>query len=398
MEYLRATISSQARGPLYKKDFEVQKVFNTFVRRHVNKLINAGELLPLEYYRALIIPGYGPYRHEKRTEEENTTEGATGHDWLALKVTDDAMPLEHMDFFTLEIHSEDRPYVLSENFLLSEIDYFWQSVERALVQFDIMSYQEERDRLLFACNDDKFDFDREELYTWQKEANELIEIVGGGEDPDTTATLLRKELKDFPILGAKKMQAGKLVEDIVEHHEQLKDPPSSGMQILIVSSALESLQQASRSDVQAEIGGFLVGDVYEDGQTPSGYLVEITGHIAAQNTVANEVELRTTFETWQQQTVLLKERYPGKRIVGWYHTHLDLVARPKIDKTLRILYTSPIFLSADDIFTHRQFFREKWYVAMVLDTRGDLIFYRWAGHKIVTAQKFYVTAPQEKEE
>lgn len=395
MEYLRAIISSPERGPLYKKDFEARKVFDIFVRLQVNKLIEAGELIEREYYSAVIIPGYGVYTHEKRKEEVDASQREFARAWLSLQIREPAKTAP-MDFFTLELHLGERPYILSETFRLSEIDYFWLNLEQALMQLDFMDYQEHREHLLFAYKDDEFDFDREELYAWQKEADELIEIVvKEGEPADTTPHFAQREFNDFTILKAQKILRGKLVKQGVKEFERPSDPRASALHILITNPTLESLQEAACLHIEAEIGGSLVGEVFQHKEMP-GYIVEISGYLPAQNTLANEVELRTTFETWQQQSLLLKERYPGKRLVGWYHTHLDLVSRPRIDRTRESLAISfsPLFFSQADEFTQRQFFREKWYVAMVLDTRGNLVFYRWAGHKIVEAAKFYVTAAE----
>ncbi len=39
---------------------------------------------------------------------------------------------------------------------------------------------------------------------------------------------------------------------------------------------------------------------------------------------------------------------------------------------------------------HRQFFPQKWYVAMVLNPKGEAAFFRWRGHDIVRARGFHV--------
>lgn len=399
MEYLRAIIHSDTRGPLYKKDFKVQKVFDTFVHLHVSKLINTGEVYEGEYYKALIFPGYGQYQRKKQKEQRQLrrTHPGTKEGWIALKAPEPANPEQPMDFFTLELHLVDRPLptVLSENFLLHEIDYFWLSVERALEQVKILEYQEPREHRLYACNDDLCDFDLEELYTLQEEANELIEIASP-EMPATDLPLVfrQKTLKDFTLLETKRMIWGKLVEDAPEYTSYVKDSPPAGMQILITPTALASLQQTARSHVEVEIGGALIGHIYQNADAP-GYLVEITDHILLQNTLASEVELRITFESWSEQSTVLKERYPGKRIVGWYHTHLDIVRQTHFTES-HVLYSTPIFFSQDDHFTHRQFFRGKWYVAMVLDTDGYLVFYQWEEHEIVPAHVFYIVEPEKE--
>ena len=58
-----------------------------------------------------------------------------------------------------------------------------------------------------------------------------------------------------------------------------------------------------------------------------------------------------TAETWTHVQEVLEEEYPGKRIVGWYHSHPDF----------------GVFLSDLDLFIHRNFFNFPWQVAHVFD-------------------------------
>jgi len=384
MEYLRAILTDQTRGQLYKKDFEVQKVFRRFFLRHLRKLIALGEIGERGYYSAMILPRFGTYYPEKRKEEGIGLERKRRHGRLSLRISEPVSSAP-LDFFTLELYvEEERPYVLRENFLLQEIDYFWEHSEQVLLRLGILRAREHPRRLLFARNDDLFDFDREEFATLQQAADALIEIIG--EDGETFAA---RNLATFPLIKAQKTQDGRLVDVSQEKARPPGDGSSGALNILLTRPALEHLQEHVCGEVGAEIGGYLVGNVYQDEEEP-GYLVEITNHIPAQSTLASEVELQTTFESWQQQTLLLKERYPDRRIVGWYHTHLDLVSRTRYNLARNTVYISPLFFSLDDEFTHRHFFREKWYVAMVLDTRGNFIFYTWEGHTIVPAAKFFL--------
>lgn len=398
MEYLRAIISSDTRGPLYKKDFEVQKVFDQFVRSYVSTLINAGVIYERELYSALIIPGYGRYQHlqPKFTVEDKAIEDKKRR-WITLAFVEPVQPDKPMDFFAVELRLVDRPLVYRDNFQLFEVAYFWRSIERALAQIDVLGYQEQRGYSLFARNDEQFDFDREELYTWQKEANDLVEIVQQDDLPVSTASAFpRKSIQDFSILNAKRLLWGKLVEDVPEQVIIAGKATQPEVQILITYSALESLQQIARSHIWVEFGGMLIGHICENADNP-GYIVEITDHIPAEGALASEIELRITFEAWQRQTILLKEQYPGKRIVGWYHTHLDLVKRAfYTDETQQSMYTSSLFFSQDDLFLHRHFFREKWYVAMVLDSESNLVFFQWEGNDVSAAQKFYVIESESK--
>ncbi len=410
MDYLRAIISSDPRGSLYKKDFEVQRVFDTFVRTYVSTLINAGLIYEGEFYSALIIPRYGRYKQMRpkvsfeETSRTRTLDIKKQPRWITLSIEEPERSDRPMEFFTLELHIVGRPLIYRDDFPLYEIDYFWHSIERALAQMNVLSDTEQRRHSLYALSNDQYDFDREELYSWQADADELIEMVS----PDdalvpAVVSFPRKALQDFPVLGAKKLVEGKLVDDTVkdmaEHAEEAEEAAQSEIQILITRSAMEAVQHIARTYVDTELGGMVIGHIYENAEGP-GYIVEITDHVFAEGALASETELRFTFEAWQRQTTLLREHYPGKRIVGWYHTHLDLVKKTFyiIDDGRRSKYTSALFFSQDDLFTHRQFFREKWYVAIVLNSEGNLVFFQWEGNDIVTAPKFYVIEDEVKAE
>jgi proteasome lid subunit RPN8/RPN11 len=51
----------------------------------------------------------------------------------------------------------------------------------------------------------------------------------------------------------------------------------------------------------------------------------------------------------------LEDRFPGKQMVGWYHTH------PRMD----------VFLSSYDTWLHESFFGKPWQVALVIEPYAD---------------------------
>ena len=69
-----------------------------------------------------------------------------------------------------------------------------------------------------------------------------------------------------------------------------------------------------------------------------------------------------------------EERYPGKDLVGWYHTH------PRMS----------VFLSEYDIWLHQNFFPEPWQVALVIEphTATAGFFVQQEGG-ILDARKYY---------
>ena len=397
MKYLRAVISTETRGALYKKDFEAQNVFKSYARAFVSKLVTAGMIREGEFYSTLIVPHYGPFPAKPSLPPTDAPRGGEKGVWIALEFEDPIQPDTPIDYCTIEIFVVGRAFSYRANFHMYDIDDFWQGIERTLRQLGVLHAGERTQRKLYARDDEQADFEREELYTWKKDAASLIEIVSV---ENATSSFPGKSLADFNVLETKKTVRGKIVEDtgalVVDAPEETngtETAPELGIYILITRPTLESVQRIACSGALVEQGGVLVGNVYKNTDSP-GYLIEITDHILAERALANELELRYTFEAWQQQTTLLRERYPGKRIVGWYHTHLDLVKkRFYTDETRQSTYRTALFFSQDDLFMHRQFFREKWYVAMVLDTEGNLIFYQWIGNKIGESRRFYIIGP-----
>lgn len=404
MKYLRAIISSDSQGNLYKKDFRVEKVFSTIVRVFVDSLINKGWIIVGDKYDAEIIPRYGPFAKQPDDVQNSEKEILSKSTWLVLKYEGPVQPDKPVDYFTIEViveRNEQRRFRCIANFEVDVLEYFWKTIELPLIQRGVLSKRESRHHRLYARDDDTANFDREELSAWEREAAKLVQFEES-EEVSSTSPIPQKSFQDFTIRAVKKLVRGKLADDIlVETDEPARGHPTEEMisdelseqpkvHIFITRQALESLQQIARSGVRDEQGGVLVGLVFEDTNTHD-YLVRIDGHIAAEGALANAVELRFTYESWHHQRILQKELFPEKRIIGWYHTHLDLVKKTFMTTDPRQnTYSTPLYFSKDDLFTHREFFREKWYVAMVLDPEGNLTFFQWIGDEIGECLKFYV--------
>ncbi len=104
------------------------------------------------------------------------------------------------------------------------------------------------------------------------------------------------------------------------------------------------------SDLRHEVGGVLAGKWRVDAIGGEKFVV-VEGVLPAPHTRQG-----STFVTFTQDSLValnaeLEERYPGKLMVGWYHTH------PRLG----------IFLSGYDSWLHEHFFPEAWQVAVVVD-------------------------------
>lgn len=104
------------------------------------------------------------------------------------------------------------------------------------------------------------------------------------------------------------------------------------------------------SDLQNEVGGWLVGKWFVDHSTGEEYVV------IERILVAPHVRQGSAFLTFTQDSQVamhaeLESRYPDKQVVGWYHTH------PRMG----------IFLSGYDTWLHKYFFPQPWQVALVIE-------------------------------
>jgi proteasome lid subunit RPN8/RPN11 len=121
-----------------------------------------------------------------------------------------------------------------------------------------------------------------------------------------------------------------------------------GFQVVIRQSVLNEIYTHGRSVEGIEVGGVLVGTLYRDAHGPFLY---IDASIRGEQAAARDTQVTFTAETWQHIQEIMDERYPEKRIVGWYHTHPGF----------------GIFLSDMDLFIQENFFALAWQVAFVFD-------------------------------
>lgn len=115
------------------------------------------------------------------------------------------------------------------------------------------------------------------------------------------------------------------------------------------------------ADLEREVGGVLVGRVYR-GEPEGGMYIVVEDTIQAQHTRFGPTHLTFTHDSLVAFNNVLEDEFPGRRIVGWYHTH------PGMD----------VFLSSYDTWLHAHFFGEPWQVALVIEPReGRGGFFCW---------------------
>jgi proteasome lid subunit RPN8/RPN11 len=119
-------------------------------------------------------------------------------------------------------------------------------------------------------------------------------------------------------------------------------------QVIAKQSVLNDMHRHAHSRLDAEICGVLVGDVYRDGDE---FFLHIEASIRGEHATSELAGVTFTAETWSYMQDIMDEHHPGKKIVGWYHSHPDF----------------GVFLSDMDLFIHQHFFNLPWQVAHVYD-------------------------------
>lgn len=142
--------------------------------------------------------------------------------------------------------------------------------------------------------------------------------------------------------------------------------------IYISQAVYKQIHKFTRNKTTNESGGVLVGTTIEEfGKTN----IVISGFVEAKFCEATPTTLKFTHETWEYIHQEMEKKHPGKKIVGWIHTHPDF----------------GIFLSEYDRFIHQNFFKEDHQVAYVVDPIQNIEgFYFWIDGKIEKCRGFYI--------
>jgi proteasome lid subunit RPN8/RPN11 len=114
--------------------------------------------------------------------------------------------------------------------------------------------------------------------------------------------------------------------------------------IEIHESVLAGIEKHAYSNLEAEVGGMLFGEVV-------GTQTQIIGFVPATVAAAEQISLTFTHEVWEEILQVGAQHFPDSRIVGWYHTHPDF----------------GLFLSDYDQFIQNNFFDNPGQLALVID-------------------------------
>ncbi|MCC7129143.1 MAG: Mov34/MPN/PAD-1 family protein [Anaerolineae bacterium] len=128
------------------------------------------------------------------------------------------------------------------------------------------------------------------------------------------------------------------------------DRLTPGVTVFVTQRAYVRICAHAGSDLYNEVGGWLVGKWRADRSTNVPFIV-VEAILPAPHTRHGSAYLTFTQDTQVSLYDELKERYPNKELVGWYHTH------PRMG----------IFLSEYDVWLHHNFFPEPYHVALVVE-------------------------------
>jgi len=124
--------------------------------------------------------------------------------------------------------------------------------------------------------------------------------------------------------------------------------------VFVSPRAFVRINLHSASDLDNEVGGWLIGKWRLDKTSGRQYIV-VENNLPAPFTRHGRAYLTFTQDTQVALQNLLEERFPGKDLVGWYHTH------PKMG----------VFLSSYDTWLHENFFPEDYQVALVVEPHSS---------------------------
>jgi len=362
VKYLKLEVKTESRGVLYEKDVEARNALEAFVRSIVSGLVHDGTIREGEHYCATAVPRYGDFLRQSPVVVIDEEKAAEVSDWVEMRFEEDPQPDKPIRYFTIEFRVKESGVIYRYDYQMRDVAAFYvrYGISQALLNLGVLQQGEYFFTTFFARDDDDARFDRESIPALESQASSLVELVSP--EPIRTAFPFR----DPSVYGEVQMDGQTDEEDI---------------RIFVRRDTMERLTGEAKKASEVERGGLLVGQVYDT--TDAGrHVVEISDFIVSEHTASTVTELTYTFDSWQSSTAKLREEFPGKKIVGWFHTHLiDLDVYT--DETRTEIERTKLFFSRDDVFLHKQFFPDEWYVAMVLDPEGKGLFFQWRDREIV---------------
>lgn len=204
-----------------------------------------------------------------------------------------------------------------------------------------------------------------------------LEQATGQDFPASASRNSHRELESVSVKYTGRADA------LIQHGHSIS---SSNPRLFLSQLAIRRIDEHSRSDLQTELGGILLGQA---SQESDDWNVVI---LAALPVITNDhgpVHFTFTADSWAQLHEDRAVQFPDLDIVGWFHTHPDL----------------GVFYSADDIVVHSAAFVMPWHVGLVLDpVREECCFFSWSPNgtddgerKLAPVANFYEICDEQED-
>jgi proteasome lid subunit RPN8/RPN11 len=128
------------------------------------------------------------------------------------------------------------------------------------------------------------------------------------------------------------------------------DHAQPAVQIFLTQNAFIRICAHAGSDLNNEVGGWLIGKTYLDNVTDKPFIV-INTVLPAEFTLHGSAFLTFTQDSQVKLHETLNDLYPDLMLLGWFHTH------PRMG----------VFFSEWDRWLHENFFPEPWQVGLVIE-------------------------------
>jgi proteasome lid subunit RPN8/RPN11 len=130
----------------------------------------------------------------------------------------------------------------------------------------------------------------------------------------------------------------------------LENTAKPAVRVFITQPAFKDISAHAASDMDHEVGGWLLGHLREDKHSTERYAVVDT-ILPAEHTASQRAFLTFTQDSQVALHTQLEDQFPEKVLLGWFHTH------PRMG----------VFLSSYDTWLHNHFFPERWHIALVVE-------------------------------
>jgi len=153
--------------------------------------------------------------------------------------------------------------------------------------------------------------------------------------------------------------------------------PGGQQRVFMAYACLKQMLAHTQRNLDAEIGGILLGQVF---RSDKGVVTVLTEAVAAARTNAGLGHVTFSHETWADLYQYLESLATDADIVGWYHTHPGF----------------GVFFSSQDRFIQDNFFGGAGQVGIVVDPVADSVVL-FVSHEGETAacNGFWVTGAEE---